>query len=160
MFLLHFQTYIRITTIMLLSLPTLWVLDLQLCTSPEQLSIVSLLLFNNTIFTPPPTVPSGYPKNLTAIAVSSTSVSHTWKPLAPQDQNGIITGYVLNVMSLRSKESFEISVLNSTLQTSVDALTPYSTYIISIAATTSVGIGPFSPVTTVNTPEDGRSSLL
>ena len=81
------------------------------------------------------------------------SVNLFWNPVAPDEQNGIITGYVLSV---NSGETFDISVLNLTLQTSVDALTPYSTYIISIAATTSVGIGPFSPVTTVNTPEDGK----
>ena len=106
------------------------------------------------------TVPSGYPRNLTAMAVSSTGISLTWKPLAPEDQNGVITGYVLNVMSLKSKETVEVSVLNSTLQTSVNRLTPYSTYVINIAATTSVGQGPFSPVTTVNTPEDGEGLIV
>ena len=124
------------------------------------MSMVSPQLCVSRCHSPPLTVPSGYPRNLTAMAVSSTSISVTWKPLAPEDQNGIITGYVLNVISLKSRETVDVSVQNSTLQTSVDGLTPYTTYIISIAATTSVGQGPFSPVTTVNTPEDGEGLIV
>ena len=37
----------------------------------------------------------------------------------------------------------------------IDTLAPFTTYSILIAASTSVGLGPFSTVLTVQTPEDG-----
>ena len=37
----------------------------------------------------------------------------------------------------------------------IETLTPFTTYSILIAASTIVGLGPFSTVLTIHTPEDG-----
>ncbi len=48
-------------------------------------------------------------------------------------------------------------ISNDTLL-SVTGLRPYRTYICTIAASTSVGLGPYSVSLTVNTLEDGKAS--
>ena len=58
-------------------------------------------------------------------------------------------------MALEGGDTFE-TVTRSTTYLN-NTLRPYSTYNFSVAAATSVGTGPFSPVITVNTPEAGMS---
>ena len=78
-----------------------------------------------------------------------------WDPPNVAEQNGIIIEYTINVTAVETREEFEINTDNSTF-TTVSNLRPFTTYQFIIAASTSVGMGPFSTVFTHNTPQDGK----
>jgi len=79
-----------------------------------------------------------------------------WEPPPPENQNGNITHYVINasVVAVDSPEIFQRLSDSTTL--TVNDLIPFTTYLLIVAASTSVGIGPFTPILTVQTPEDGE----
>ena len=52
----------------------------------------------------------------------------------------------------------EFQLTSTTTFYTVTHLRPYTTYQCIIAASTSVGIGPFSTVVTIVTPEDGKAA--
>ena len=99
------------------------------------------------------TVPSSYPQNFTAVATSSRSAIVTWDAPPMAQQNGIIILYTINVTVADSGEMFQLT--STTTSLTVSTLQPFTTYFCSIAASTSVGMGPFSTVITLQTPEDG-----
>ena len=68
-------------------------------------------------------------------------------------QNGIIILYTINVTVADSGEMFQLT--STTTSLTVSTLQPFTTYFCIIAASTSVGMGPFSTVVTLQTPEDG-----
>jgi len=98
------------------------------------------------------TVPSGFPQNLQANAISPTEVMVTWKVPQPVDTNGIIIAYTLLLFSSRNVSN----ITTSQNFWNVSGLQPFSTYIFSVAASTSVGIGPFSTNISITTPETGN----
>ena len=98
-------------------------------------------------------VPSGSPQNTTATDISSRSATLTWSPPLPEDRNGNITAYVINASVVGSEEMFQLVSESTILE--IDTMTPYTTYSFLIAASTVVGLGPYSTVLTVQTPEDG-----
>ena len=102
-------------------------------------------------------VPASPPDNFQATAASSTSVTITWDPPPVENQNGIITGYFIDVEAIETGETFQLFSESNTLH--VDTLRPFTTYVCIIAAQTSIGIGPYSTSVTVITPEDGEFSL-
>ena len=97
--------------------------------------------------------PSSSPQNFTAIATSSDSVFLTWDPPEADQQNGVITGYVINVTVVETGETFQLFSSTNTL--TVESLMPFTTYVCVIAAQTSVGTGPFSITISVQTDEAG-----
>ena len=68
-------------------------------------------------------------------------------------QNGIIILYTINVTVADSGEMFQLT--STTTSLTVSTLQPFTTYFCIIAASTPVGMGPFSTVVTLQTPEDG-----
>ena len=58
---------------------------------------------------------------------------------------------------MESGETFQTFAQSTSYRN--DTLIPYATYNFSVAAATSVGTGPFSPVITVNTPESSTFLL-
>ena len=99
------------------------------------------------------TVPSSYPQNFTAVATSSRSAIVTWDAPPMAQQNGIIILYTINVTVADSGEMFQLT--STTTSLTVSTLQSFTTYFCIIAASTSVGMGPFSTVFTLQTPEDG-----
>ena len=99
------------------------------------------------------TVPSGPPQSLTANALSALSIEITWQPPPLPDQNGVITGYVINVTSLDTSLSQQFTSNSTTLQ--IPNLTPFTNYVCIVAARTAIGVGPFSTVVNVQTLEAG-----
>ena len=100
-------------------------------------------------------VPNAPPTNLNATVVSSRFVYLTWNPPAPEAQNGVITGYFIDVTVQSRGEMFQLfSDINSL---EMDTLIPFTTYICIIAAQTVVGIGPYSTNYAVTTLEDGKN---
>ena len=90
--------------------------------------------------------------------VNSRALSLTWSPPPPEDQNGIIRNYLVNISVVESGEHFYQLTSNATVLV-VDELHPYYTYSCIVAALT-VGTGPFTEVTTVQLPEDGMPNNI
>ena len=89
--------------------------------------------------------------------MSSRFISLTWDPPLFEEQNGVITGYIINVTELETEESFELFSGSENL--TADFVRPFSTYIFKIAGQTAVGTGTFSDPITIMTLEDGRNPL-
>jgi hypothetical protein len=104
----------------------------------------------------PEDVPSGYPQSFSASATSSRSATLMWDPPNPEDRNGIVIEYTINVSAVETGEMFQLT--SATTSLTVTLLRPFTTYRCLIAASTSVGIGPFSTVFTLVTPEDVPTS--
>ena len=96
-------------------------------------------------------VPSGPPLNVTTRAVNSTTIQVTWAPPAPEDQNGIITLYNINVTVSETKSNFVFNTSRKILE--VTGLHPHYTYLLVVSAVT-VGQGPYSEPQTITTLED------
>ena len=101
------------------------------------------------------TAPSSSPGNFVAMPTDPRSVVLTWDPPPPEDRNGPIVGYVINVTVIATGEMFQLTSSTNTL--SVASLKPFTRYVCIIAARTQVGLGPFSTTVTVMTPEDGKT---
>ena len=91
---------------------------------------------------------------LRAVTVSSTFVVLTWETPPPENLNGRVIGYSINVTKLLSGERQEL-FSNSTMLT-VYNLQPYTVYTCISAAVTNAGHGPFSNVLQVETLEAGK----
>ena len=100
-------------------------------------------------------VPSGTPGNVSASTRSPTSVLLVWSPPSPDHQNGIITEYYINVTEVETRTVSQLMVTGTT-QLLFDTLHPYYVYNFFISAATTVGQGPYSPVFSIQTPEDGQ----
>ena len=88
---------------------------------------------------------------------SPTSAAFTWKPPLLEEQNGVITGYIIEMTVLETNETFQVST-NKTY-TLVDFLRPFRTYVFVIAARTAIGVGTFGPQLVLSTPEDGKQCI-
>ena len=100
------------------------------------------------------TVPSSPPENIYGEALSSTSIFIMWDPPIRQHRNGIITGYFINITTLVTREVVQVFTLDNNY--TINFLQPFTVYNLIVAASTSVGIGPFSVVLTIQTLEDGK----
>ena len=100
-----------------------------------------------------PLAPSAAPLNLVADlnATSHDSFYLSWDSLPPEEQNGIILGYVINITDINSGDVQQ--VFADTNNHTVDSLSPYTTYVCIVAAYTSAGTGPVSVEISVQTQE-------
>ena len=94
------------------------------------------------------------PFNLTVEATTAESITLSWSPPDVQSQNGIITGYLINVTAIETGESIQVS--STTTNLVIQSLRPFTVYDCTIAAMTSAGSGPFSIPLTVQTNETGE----
>ena len=92
--------------------------------------------------------------------VSSRSVFFSWQPPLPEEANGVIVGYTVNITEAGSGEIIQRTVPGMQTSLSVSTLSPFTTYLCFIAASTSVSIGPFSTTLTINTPEDSEKTVF
>ena len=99
------------------------------------------------------------PQDFASANISSRSVVLMWEPPPPEHQNGNITHYVINASVVGSGETFQWLSDSTTLL--VNNLTPFTTYLLVVAATNNAGTGPFiSTILTVQTPEDGEFIIV
>lgn len=77
-----------------------------------------------------------------------------WEPPEIIKQNGIITSYVIQIMSPTERRN-NIIISNAT-NADIFGLLPYTTYSVFVSAINSVGKGPFTSPLTVTTLEDGK----
>ena len=115
-------------------------------------------LLSHVLFSAHVTVPSGYPQNLEAIAITSRSANITWDPPISEEQNGLIIGYTINMTVSQTGDNFQL--LSTTTTLLVDTLVPYTTHVFIISASTSIGAGPFSTVLVLETPQDGKLACM
>ena len=101
--------------------------------------------------------PSSPPLNFLATPTDSRSITLRWDPPLPEHRNGPITSYLVNVTVIETGEMFEINTTLTTFR--LFFLTPFTTYEFTIAASTEVGLGPFSETVSVLTPEDGMRTI-
>ena len=113
--------------------------------------LVSFRLLNFECFL---IVPSAAPVDVTGMNMSSTSLRISWLPPPAEDQNGIITAYNITYTAAGGSEMID-STSGSVQLIELTGLLKFSTYNISVAASTSVGIGPSESVT-VSTDTDGE----
>ena len=84
-------------------------------------------------------------------ATSHDSIFLSWDPLPPEEQNGLILGYVINITNISSGDIQQFSSDSHNL--TVRSLRPFTSYTCIVAAYTSVGTGPFSAEVSVQTME-------
>ncbi|KAK9700492.1 EPTP domain [Popillia japonica] len=99
-------------------------------------------------------VPGAPPRNVSAEAVSPTSIRVTWESPPAERSNGNIVYYKLQVVEAgRSDSEASVTTLNTTSFV-IDELKRWTEYRIWVLAGTSVGDGPSSYPITVRTHED------
>ena len=87
---------------------------------------------------------------------SSTSISVFWNPPPFSDQNGVITGYEVNFANVNRSNIVSKEMINGNITTvTFTNLKEFEVYSITIAASTSVGRGPFSVPVSNETLKDG-----
>ena len=89
--------------------------------------------------------PTGAPENLLYVNVTTSSFTLTWNAPPPEQQNGDVIGYVVNVTlhNSRSDERSQLNTVNVTARSFIATYLSQDTrYEASVAAMTRVGIGP------------------
>lgn len=101
------------------------------------------------------TVPAGSPLNITVVVTSSFKADLSWIPPLTDQQNGVITKYIINITDDDTREELpQVSTTYPSL--TLNNLQPYTTYTCIIAAQTSAGPGPFSSTISFTTDEYGN----
>ena len=96
--------------------------------------------------------PTAPPENLLATPLDSRSLRITWQPPVEEERNGIIRRYVINITELNSGNEYQLE--NASTEITVQDLHPFYRYSYSVAAET-VTLGPFTPGSIIEMPEDG-----
>ena len=92
------------------------------------------------------------------MSVSSRSVKLSWNSIPNEERNGIIIGYLVRMsFYLPGGSQNTISRTSIAKRITIRGLTPYTSYICTVAAKTSAGTGLSSVSLTVKTNEDGES---
>ena len=99
------------------------------------------------------TAPSSPPSNYTAVALSSRSILLTWDAPPVEGQNGIITGYTVNITELETREVSTMFTESHNL--TLYSLQPFTTYGFLVSAQTVGGRGPATHFVSVITHEEG-----
>ena len=85
--------------------------------------------------------------------ISSEEALIDWIDPDTADQNGIITGYLINVTRISTGQT--IQMVSTTNDLFLNDLVPFSSYVCRVAAMTTVGAGPYSVATSFLTMETG-----
>ena len=93
---------------------------------------------------------SSEPRNVIVVNVTSTTVHFSWQPPWSEYQNGVLTGYTLNVTSLETGETEELFT-----ESTAYMLGPIDRHTLYTAAITNAGRELFSALLSVQTLEDG-----
>ena len=102
------------------------------------------------------TVPSGFPQDVSIDSIKSQRVEISWSPPLLEERNGIITSYTVTVSRQGSDSSIQLT--SPTTSISVSMLNPFTSYTITVAALTSIGVGPPSTLLNFRTAEDGKGA--
>ena len=114
------------------------------------------ILANSVCFSILVAAPSGSPLNFSIEATAPRTLYFSWEPPVLEQQNGVIIGYVVNIISEDNGMMFQIYSDSNTTNISATLFTPYTVYRCTVAATTVPGTGPYSNEVLILTPEDGK----
>ena len=103
------------------------------------------------------TVPAFAPIGLSVTSQTSSSLTLAWMAPPLERQNGLIIGYSVNVTNSDTGASTLLSSTGNSII--VGQLSPYTSYLCSVAAQTIVGQGPYTSPITVTTGEDGKNII-
>lgn len=101
-------------------------------------------------------VPSSPPFELSASLINSNSFLLSWREPLPEDQNGIIRHYLINV--LEENTGREINMTSVATEILLEFLHPFYNYTCIVAAVT-VGVGPYSNPITIGIPAARKLTL-
>ena len=103
--------------------------------------------------------PSGAPiVNHSSLTPTSRSILLEWEPPLLEERNGNIIQYTIELIQLDRGLNQTLTTTNTTL--TVLGLHPYSVYRYRLAAHTSVGKGPFSNFSELQTLQDGKYNIM
>ena len=103
------------------------------------------------------TVPSSSPLNVMVTSVDRASLEVSWQPPLEINQNGPITGYVIQYNRTGTSNMMSENVNNGTTHT-ISGLDGYVDYSVIVAAVNVNGTGPFSNSTMQISGEDSESN--
>ena len=95
--------------------------------------------------------PSGPPQGISAVALGSRVIQITWSQPLPEEQNGIIQSYIVNITVAETGHHFQLTTNQTTI--TAERLHPFYNYHIFVAAVT-VATGPSTEVYSLQTPQD------
>ena len=98
------------------------------------------------------TVPISPPQTTVGTAPTSRSITLQWNPPPIEGQNGIIVLYHINITEVESGSLLQYTASGTYI--TVSDLHPYYTYQWAVSASTTVGYGPYTKISTVMTLED------
>ena len=103
--------------------------------------------------------PSAAPDDIQGHNKSSTSIQVQWRNVPASDQNGIIVSYTVTYKALPDGSSLTKVVSAPTMQATLVGLNEHTSYSITVAASTSKGVGTASePAILVTTNQDSKYS--
>ena len=106
------------------------------------------------LFTCSFTAPTAPPRDIEGTVFNSSALSISWRPPPFNSQNGIIVGYTIRLLERVTSNVRTIETDGPNTEIFVTSLHPYYAYEFTVAAQT-VAVGPFSPIGTIRTDEDG-----
>ena len=104
--------------------------------------------------------PNAPPSNVTGHNTSSTSIFVSWRQVPFLDQNGVIVSYTVTYRSLSSGPAETKKVTAPASQTTLTGLNKYTSYSITVFASTSKGAGSRSAPIVVITDEDSKFEFV
>ena len=110
----------------------------------------------------PYTVPSAPPRNLTVSALTSRTLNITWQFPITKEQNGVLINNTVlledgdNVNGYNFVKEEDTEALGIVLE----KLLPFHLYSVRVAASTQVGLGPYTARVFIEMPEEGKFDPL
>lgn len=98
------------------------------------------------------TAPTGSPNVQSYSAQDSSTIVFSWSPPDANVQNGVIREYRIQALEVDTGNTSSYISFSTSIE--ISSLHPDYTYQLTVAAFT-VGIGPYSGVVNITTPEDG-----
>ena len=102
------------------------------------------------------TVPSGFPQDVSIDSTTSQSVEISWSPPLLEERNGNISSYTITVSRQGSDSLIQLTSVTTSI--TVNMLNPFTTYTVTVTASTSIGVGPPSSLLSFRTAEDGKDA--
>ena len=102
--------------------------------------------------------PSVSPDGLNVSHSLPTKAELSWCLLPVEKQNGVITGYKIQVVGPDSSREFPIQGADAT-SVILSGLRPFTSYTFNVSAMTKAGTGPAATISS-KTPEGGEISLI
>jgi len=103
----------------------------------------ALLLVATQLF-PPCTAPDAAPTNVSTSSTLRNQIDVSWNPPPEEFQNGVIILYLVRYADINATLVLTMQTTTTTSLSLTRAISAGTTYLVSVAAVTSVGGGPFS----------------